>query len=68
MEKKQEQKNIIEKVYCRPVVCERCKKRKFLLYRRSNDEAQYILKCISCSYCVEFRMVVSWKAEVVKDT
>ena len=55
----------IEKIKVRTVVCEKCKKKDFILFRRVNDNAQYILKCKNCSYCVEFRMFLSWKAEVV---
>lgn len=65
MSKNPEQNEKVEKVIVRPVVCEKCKKKEFLLFRRVNDNAQYILKCKNCSYCVEFRMFLSWKAEVI---
>lgn len=64
---KQKKETPIEKVTVRPVVCEKCKGRNFILFRRVNDNAQYILKCKDCKYCVEFRMFISWQAKVEKE-
>lgn len=67
MSKNQEKNEKLEKVIVRPVVCEKCKKKDFILFRRVNDNAQYVLKCKGCMYAVEFRMVVSWRADIVKE-
>jgi|YelNatPaOPRAMG01_1025707.scaffolds.fasta_scaffold148146_2 hypothetical protein len=54
-----------EKVKVLRACCEKCRNKTFYLYRRHNDLGNWILVCTNCNYAVEFRTIVTWKAEII---
>ena len=63
-----EPKEKIEKVPVIPVVCEKCRSKDLVVWRRMYDQAQYIIQCRKCNHAVEFRVLVTWIADIVNFT
>jgi len=53
----------IEKTVIFKVRCNKCGKHEFEIYRRKEDLAQYIFRCINCGWCVEARILVMFECE-----